>query len=294
MKETKNKYYVYEWYNLKTNEVFYVGKGNGDRYKVTNKRSNRFKEYLNNNSCDVRKVFINLSELEAFSKETELISYYKTNTNFNLVNYTQGGDGGHGDETTEEFRQKMSLISTGEVNPNYGNKWSDEQKLEASRRAIGFNYVGANNPNYGNKWNEEQRWNLSKIRKGNPLYVGENHGMAKQWIILETGTIATCKKNIKEEISKLDKIPFGYHFEELTEELKDDGFRLRKLLNILSNNMKFDIYIKDDKTILYGKVNLAKDLSIGVKRLNTILKENNHIIKTETNTYYEIKHSPFI
>ena len=28
-----NEYYVYEWYNVDTNEVFYVGKGKKDRYK---------------------------------------------------------------------------------------------------------------------------------------------------------------------------------------------------------------------------------------------------------------------
>lgn len=29
----RKKFYVYEWYNIDTNEVFYVGKGCGNRYK---------------------------------------------------------------------------------------------------------------------------------------------------------------------------------------------------------------------------------------------------------------------
>ena len=28
------KFYVYEWYNINTKEVFYVGKGSGKRYKI--------------------------------------------------------------------------------------------------------------------------------------------------------------------------------------------------------------------------------------------------------------------
>ena len=28
-----NEYYVYEWFIVDTNEVFYVGKGKGNRYK---------------------------------------------------------------------------------------------------------------------------------------------------------------------------------------------------------------------------------------------------------------------
>ena len=34
--ETK-KYYVYEWFVIETNEVFYVGKGTGRRYREHNK-----------------------------------------------------------------------------------------------------------------------------------------------------------------------------------------------------------------------------------------------------------------
>ena len=33
------KFYVYEWYNIDTNEVFYVGKGCGNRYKTTSRRN---------------------------------------------------------------------------------------------------------------------------------------------------------------------------------------------------------------------------------------------------------------
>lgn len=288
----RNKYYVYEWYNVETNEVFYVGKGNGDRYKNLSRRSIRFREYYSTHDCSVRKVHENLSEEDAFKQEKLLIRYYRESTNFPLTNVTDGGDGGI--VPTKDFIEKMRTISMGENNPNYGNKWTEEQKREASKRAKEFHYEGENNPNYGNKWNDEQRLALSKIRRGNPLYVGENHGRAKQWIILETGDIRTCKKNIKERISELEKIPFGYHFEELTDELLNEDFRLRKLLNILSEIKSFDIYIKYDKTIFYGKKNLVKDLPFGEKKLNTLLKENKNIIKTENNTYYEIKHSPFI
>lgn len=32
-------YYVYEWYNVDTGEILYVGKGKGYRYKVTHGRN---------------------------------------------------------------------------------------------------------------------------------------------------------------------------------------------------------------------------------------------------------------
>ena len=37
--ENKNDFYVYEWFNIDTNEVFYVGKGRGKRYKEVKRRN---------------------------------------------------------------------------------------------------------------------------------------------------------------------------------------------------------------------------------------------------------------
>lgn len=37
-------FYVYEWYNIDTNEIFYVGKGCGERYKQATKRNKLFQE----------------------------------------------------------------------------------------------------------------------------------------------------------------------------------------------------------------------------------------------------------
>ena len=36
-----NKYYVYEWIRLDTNEPFYVGKGKDDRWKILTRGSNK-------------------------------------------------------------------------------------------------------------------------------------------------------------------------------------------------------------------------------------------------------------
>ena len=39
------KFYVYEWYIVDTNEVIYVGKGTGNRYKQTN-RNKMFNDFI--------------------------------------------------------------------------------------------------------------------------------------------------------------------------------------------------------------------------------------------------------
>lgn len=101
-----NEYYVYEWYNVDTNEVFYVGKGKKDRYKHVKNRNKFFIDYYNTHNCNVRKVYVNLTEKQAFEKEIYLISYYKNNTNFRLTNQTNGGEGMSGFVVSNEFREK--------------------------------------------------------------------------------------------------------------------------------------------------------------------------------------------
>ena len=41
-KDKPKRFYVYEWYNVDSGEVFYVGKGTGYRYKRTENRNKYF------------------------------------------------------------------------------------------------------------------------------------------------------------------------------------------------------------------------------------------------------------
>ncbi|MCA1021624.1 hypothetical protein [Halobacillus litoralis] len=70
-------YYVYEWFNVESQEVFYVGKGKGDRYKNTRGRNQYFSNYIRKHNVDVRKIHEGLSEESAFNIEKELIAEYK-------------------------------------------------------------------------------------------------------------------------------------------------------------------------------------------------------------------------
>ena len=88
----KNDFYVYEWFNVDSNEVFYVGKGRNNRYKNISKRNQYFKNYYNKYNCDVRKVKIGIEEKEAFKLEIQLISKYR-DIGQAKCNLTDGGEG---------------------------------------------------------------------------------------------------------------------------------------------------------------------------------------------------------
>jgi hypothetical protein len=67
-----------------------------------------------------------------------------------------------------DYKQRISKTLSGRyvgvLNPNYGNKWNEEQKKKQSDIMKG-RYIGVLNPNYGNKWNEEQRRQMSEKKK---------------------------------------------------------------------------------------------------------------------------------
>ena len=158
-----NVFYVYEWYNIDTDEVFYVGKGKDYRYKNTSSRNKFFKNYYNTHNCDVRIIYKNLSEDEAFNKEIETIKYYKENTNYRLTNQTDGGEGSSGLIVTDEFREIRQMV-LGEKNPNYNHKWTKEMK-ENLRIKMKGRYIGEKNPNYNHKWTREQKANNNTSKK---------------------------------------------------------------------------------------------------------------------------------
>ena len=58
----------------------------------------------------------------------------------------------------------------GKDNPNFGNKWSDEQRTKASERTKEW-LKNHNNPNFGNKWSDEQKQKLSAKKKGRRFYT---------------------------------------------------------------------------------------------------------------------------
>ena len=100
------KFYVYEWFIKNTNEVFYVGKGSNNRYKVR-KHNYLFNYILENNICDSRIIKEFNSEKEAFEYECNRINelWSKGQCKANIY---KGGMGGTTDWWTKELRKKYS------------------------------------------------------------------------------------------------------------------------------------------------------------------------------------------
>ena len=134
-------FYVYKWFIIDTNEVFYIGKGKDRRAQRVSGRNKYFLEYYNNNNCDYEIIKYFEKEDDAFAYEKELIAYYQS-INQARANIDEGGKGGHHFAMTDELKKYLS-------------KCTKEHSAEISKRMIENNPM--HNPLTAKKVAEKNR-----------------------------------------------------------------------------------------------------------------------------------------
>lgn len=290
-------YYVYEWFIKDTNEVFYVGKGKGRRYKNITHRNKFFKDMYNTHDCDVRIVKNNLDEQTAFEEEKKLILFYRENTSYRLTNQTDGGDGTSGWKVPDEFRQKQSQIHKLQwEDQNFRNKMlqirqdaNGPYKSQCFRNKISSLVRGKNNPNYNHKWNDEQKEHLSEVRKELKLAKGINNITATKIVCLETGEIfdlisdAQKKYNVKNissfsvALKYRQKTAAGLHWLTYDKKLENDEDRFRELLISLSQvERNFPIICINTKQIYKDRKTFLKEYKVGIKKFLKRYSQNGY------------------
>lgn len=139
------QFYVYEWFNLDTNEIFYVGKGCKNRYKQLTKRNKLFTEYYKNNKCGSRIIKMFDNEQEAFKFENIRILELKSQ-NQCMCNLDNGGIGGCNFVWTDEMRKYQSKYNPmknefqkkrmSENNPMKNPKIVEKVILKTSKKVV--------------------------------------------------------------------------------------------------------------------------------------------------------------
>ena len=131
------QFYTYQHRSADTNQVFYIGKGKGERLLDKNKRGKYWKYYTQKHGFTAEKIADNLDEELAFLVEMEAIDAYRRR-GIKLINLTDGGEGctGYSHPHSEESRAKMSKARIGNKN-KLGKKVSDETKQKMSNAKKG-------------------------------------------------------------------------------------------------------------------------------------------------------------
>ncbi len=169
-----NTFYVYVHKRLSDGNIFYVGKGKGNRAFDRSGRNNLWQKIVDKHGLVVEIIHANLLEQTAWDIETRLIEQYGRlcdNTGV-LANLSTGGEGAAGVTHSPETKQKWSVAKKGkkrnltDEQREAISNWlrartvtaETRQKMSAARKAR------KSEP----KVTDETRKKLSEMRKGRP------------------------------------------------------------------------------------------------------------------------------
>ena len=106
-------FYTYAHYKANTGEIFYIGKGQGERHLHTFNRKNPHWQRTVKKYGFTSEILANWeTEAEAFEHEKLLIACFK-DIGIKLTNMTDGGEGGSGRVWSDELKAKVSKSLTG-------------------------------------------------------------------------------------------------------------------------------------------------------------------------------------
>lgn len=231
---------MYEWFKVDTLEVFYVGKGTGNRRFELHNRNPYFLNTYNKYKCAVRLVAQNLTNEEAFEIEQNRIHELKLKGQAKC-NLSYGGKG----------------WATGDLNPTAKNPhYGDKNGM----RTHNIDFSGKNNPFYGRKHTEQTKRLISLKRKGkggqkgasnpmygkgylfagknNPMYgrTGFKHPNSKMYLVeypdgtKETLTYKQCEKKFGIAFTRISKEESGVlHYKKNTPAKVYEGTRLTRV-----------------------------------------------------------------
>lgn len=172
------KFYVYFLIDPRTDAVFYVGKGSGDRISYHTRLivsgEIHYNRRLHNKIAKILRLGLRPIEFKVFEIDDEQAAFEMEKEEIarigidNLCNLTEGGEGSSGFEHTEEAKRKISLGNRGKKRSeehkkkislaNKGNTWNKGRILPDSHRSnISDSMIGENNPFYGRTHSQETR-----------------------------------------------------------------------------------------------------------------------------------------
>lgn len=122
-------FYVYVHKRISDDNIFYVGKGHGDRAKRSSSRNNYWHNVVNKHGFYYEIIMTFENEVCAFSFEMALIKMKGIDT---LANLTVGGEGVRGFNRSDKQKKDHSIRMSGEGHPQYGKPHSEDMRKRLS------------------------------------------------------------------------------------------------------------------------------------------------------------------
>jgi len=165
---------VYQHRRNDTNDIFYIGIGDGnrDRHKSKSGRNKHWKNIVNKYGYTIELLFTDVTIEEARQIEMYLIKYYgRADLGLgNLVNMTDGGELNTGLVQSDYNKQQASIRMSGENHPFYGKKRPEHSKLMSGENHPFFNTDGT----FFNKKHSEHTKNRMRLSSNTRKMVINN------------------------------------------------------------------------------------------------------------------------
>lgn len=177
------KYYVYVWRTKYNNEVFYVGKGSGNRWNSMKDRNSHFKNIRKKYECECEIIKRFYNEEDAYNYELELGTYYKSIGQARAC-HVLGNINRYFDEETLRKMHKTTFKKNS-VPWNKGKKMDKEFCANCRERMLGKKQI------------EETRRKRSKSLKGHSVSTETRSAIAnarkKKCYKIDTETMEVLK-----------------------------------------------------------------------------------------------------
>jgi hypothetical protein len=161
--ENNNLYCVYHHLNPINKEIFYVGIGILTRPYSIHDRNKFWKNYVAKNGFEVKIIAENVIREEACILEIEWIKLLGRRVlgTGNLVNITEGGDGGWEKGKLHSKERNLKISITHKAMPKEKHSWYGKHHTDETKIKMSNSKRGKTSPNKGKPMSEEQKIKIS-------------------------------------------------------------------------------------------------------------------------------------
>lgn len=230
---TATDFYVYEWFIKNTAEIFYVGKGRGNRYKEFHERAYEAERIRKMYDTDSRFVGTELTEEQAIELEDKEITRILNETNDRLTNriiplFAKRGNGYDRNPNTPDPQPETApYLYASEIDEHYFGvkpRSFDEVKYE-NLKAVVFitrNVRDELSIIYGGKFDKYQDETIALLSKnGNKILKSKYAKSVTAWIYIGDDYVTNYEMDQEQALEKLGRNIPTYHLIDVWKLLKE-------------------------------------------------------------------------
>ncbi|NRG48130.1 GIY-YIG nuclease family protein [Bacillus sp. CRN 9] len=220
---TATDFYVYEWFVKDTGEIFYVGKGRGNRYKEYHERAYEAEKIRKKYDTDVRFIEKGLTEDEAIALESQEMTRILNETNHRLTNriiplMTKRGNGYDRSSGTPKLQfETAPYLYPSEIDEHYFDimpRAFDRVEYNNLKAVVFINRNIRDEVKviYGGnleKYHSETK--TLSVANGNKILKSQYAKSVTAWIYIGDDYVTNYELNQKEALAKLGRNIPTYH-----------------------------------------------------------------------------------